>query len=115
MKPVRWINQAARVTQGFSRTHSGGHYLYIVLLQKVPDIPDGNALYVGETYLKPEKRFQNHKDGHKASRWVKKYGVQLLPNLYNHLIPLQREEAERLEYEIAEALKQEGIPVYGGH
>lgn len=71
MKKVWWINQAARVTQGFSRTHPGDHYLYIVLLQKVPDIPDGNALYVGETSLKPEKRFQNHKGGHKASRWVK--------------------------------------------
>jgi len=115
MTPLRWISEAYRVTHSFSRTHQGDHYLYIVLLEKVPETEDGNALYVGETSLKPEKRFENHKAGYKASKWVKKYGVQLLPNLYSHLIPLQREEAERLEYEIAEALKKRGIPVYGGH
>lgn len=115
MPPLQWINEAWMVTHSFSRKYPGDHYLYVVLLQKVPDILGGNALYVGETSLTPEKRFENHKTGHKASKWVRKYGVHLLPSLYNHLIPLQTEEAKRLEYEIAEALKKEGIPVYGGH
>lgn len=103
------------MTHSFSRTYPGDHYLYVVLLTRVKGIEDGNALYVGETSLKPEKRFEQHKSGYKSSRWVRKYGTRLLPNLYSHLIPLQREEAERLEHEIAEALKKEGIPVYGGH
>lgn len=115
MPPVRWISEAAKVTHSFSRTYTGNHYIYIVLLQKVPDSIDGNALYVGETSLKPEKRFENHKAGYKASKWVKKYGVQLLPNLYDHLIPLHRTGAKILECKIAEALKENNIPVYGGH
>ena len=68
MPSVRWISKAARVTHSFSRTHVGNHYVYIVLLQKVPDVIDGNALYVGETSLIPEKRFEYHKAGYKASR-----------------------------------------------
>ena len=115
MKPVKWINDAARITRGFSRSNPGDHYIYIVLLAKVKEENPGYALYVGETSLKPEKRFEQHKSGYKSSKWVRKYGIQLLPSLYSHLIPLQREEAERLEYEIAEALKKEGIPVFGGH
>ncbi len=115
MKRVKWINKAVQVTQNFSREYPGDHYLYIVLLNGVKGIEDGNALYVGQTSLKPERRFEQHKSGYKASRYVKKYGAQLLPRLYSHLIPLQRDEAERLEYKIAEALKKEGIPVYGGH
>lgn len=115
MKPVEWINKAVRITHGFSRLDTGDHYVYIILLAKVRGENPGYALYVGETSKKPEERFEQHKSGYKASKWVKNYGVQLLPNLYSHLIPLQREEAKRLEHEIAEALKKEEIPVYGGH
>ena len=70
---------------------------------------------MGKTIRKPEERFQQHKDGYKASRYVKKYGVSLLPDLFEHLNPMSAAEATELEVSIAEALKKAGIPTYGGH
>lgn len=115
MKPVQWINKATKVTHSFTSHTTGKHYVYIVLLSGVHGDQPGYALYVGETSKTPEERFKQHKSGYKASRHVKRYGDRLLPILYSHLIPLQREEAKRLEREITEALRNEGIPVFGGH
>ena len=115
MKSVPWMQKAIRVTHRFKSHTSGHYYLYIVLLSGVHGEQPGYALYVGQTAKTPEERFRQHKSGYKASRYVKRYGERLLPGLYSHLIPLQREEAQHLEYEIAEALKSEGIPVFGGH
>jgi predicted GIY-YIG superfamily endonuclease len=70
---------------------------------------------VGKTNRKTEERFQQHKDGYKASRYVKKYGVCLLPDLFEHLNPMSGAEATELEASIAEALKHAGVPTYGGH
>ncbi len=72
-------------------------------------------MYVGKTIHKPEVRFQQHKDGYKASKYVKKYGVRLLPELFEHLNPMSATEATELEVNIAEALKKAGVPTYGGH
>lgn len=47
--------------------------------------PSKPCLYVGMTGILPTVRFQNHKAGHKASRYVEKYGVKLLPEMYEHL------------------------------
>lgn len=115
MKPVKWLNKASEVTLGFSSNTKGEHYLYIVLLAGVRGDKPGYALYVGQSSRPPEERFHQHKSGYKASRHVKRYGEKLLPALYSHLIPCNREEVLRLEREIAEALRKEGIPVYGGH
>jgi hypothetical protein len=49
--------------------------------------PAKPALYVGMTGLPVDHRFENHKNGYKAARVVKKYGVRLLPDLYEHLNP----------------------------
>ena len=44
-------------------------------------------MYVGQTWHDPEVRFQQHKDGYKASRIVRKYGKRLLRKKYDHLNP----------------------------
>ena len=36
------------------------------------------VFYVGQTSLPACKRYENHRNGHKASRWVKKYGQRLI-------------------------------------
>ena len=117
--PIAWYQKAERVCKGFSaKTHKkpGVHNrIYIVLLKGVGKKRLGYALYVGKTIRKPEVRFQQHKDGYKASRYVKKYGVRLLPELFEHLNPMSAAEATELEVSIAEALKKAGIPTYGGH
>src|SRR5215475_2495425 len=92
-----------------------GHRLYVVLLK------DGRTtgrwgLYVGETSLDPDMRFDQHKTGYKASRYVNRFGIRLLPQLFAHFNPLRRWEAVELEPVLAEAFRAAGVPwVEGGH
>jgi hypothetical protein len=117
--PIPWYKKATRVCKGFSaKTHNKlgvKSKVYIILLKIVGKKRSGYALYVGKTNRTPEDRFQQHKDGYKASRYAKKYGVCLLPDLFEHLNPMSAGEATELEASIAEALKKAGVPTYGGH
>lgn len=86
--------------------------VYVVLLRKA----DGTVgFYVGQTAIDPEERFAQHKTGIRASRFVRKYGVHLLPELYARFNPMTRAEAEAKEREIADRLRREGCWVEGGH
>ena len=77
---------------------------------------DGKAgYYVGMTGLTPEQRLANHLKGIKAARIVTKFGVRLVPTLYEHLNPLSYEDALRLEGELASSLRKRGFQVFGGH
>lgn len=82
--------------------------IYVVLLEFAAD---DYGLYVGLTGLKPDERYLNHKAGHKASKWVRRYGIGLLPALYRHLNPLSYEHAAMAEVALAEALRATGIRV----
>jgi hypothetical protein len=117
--PIPWYRKADRVCKGFSaKTHNKPGVksrVYIVLLKVVSKKQSGYALYVGKTNRTPEERFHQHKDGYKASRYVKKYGIRLLPDLFEHLNPMSAAEATEFEVNIAEALKKAGVPTYGGH
>jgi predicted GIY-YIG superfamily endonuclease len=73
------------------------------------------CVYVGMTGLTPQERFKKHKSGYKASRYVKKYGIRLLPELYEELNPLSFEEAVIAEEGLARRLRAEGYMVVGGH
>ena len=73
------------------------------------------CVYVGMTGIDPIKRFKKHKDGYKASKYVKKYGVKLIPDLYKDLNPLTYDEAVIAEQGLARRLKKEGYTVVGGH
>ena len=55
--------------------------------------PKKPCVYVGMTGLTPEERFANHKAGTKAAWVVKRYGLRLLPELYEHLNPMPFEAA----------------------
>ena len=117
--PMSWYKEAERVCKSFSaKTHRKPGVqsrVYIVLLKDVHKKRPGYALYVGRTAHKPEVRFQQHKDRYKASKYVRKYGVRLMPELFEHLNPMSNAESIELEVTIAEALKKAGIPTYGGH
>ncbi len=102
------------------------HHVYVVLLdaavgkeRKVRALNPRRdkakpCVYVGMTGLPPIERFWNHKDGHKASYYVCKYGVKLLPELYEHLNPMPYEAACVMERELAEELREQGYTVVGG-
>ncbi len=74
------------------------------------------CVYVGQTVRTPEERFYQHRTGNKSSRWVKKYGLRLRPDLSEHLNPVRdRVTAEVVERTLAGNLAEEGYTVFGGH
>jgi hypothetical protein len=77
--------------------------------------PKKPCLYVGMTGLTPEERFSNHKEGIKDAALVKRYGVRLLPELFDHLNPMPYEAAAQMEKDLAEDLRRAGYTVTGGH
>jgi hypothetical protein len=77
--------------------------------------PKKPCIYVGMTGLTPEERFANHKAGTKAASVVKRYGLHLLPELYEHLNPMPYEAAVQMEQDLAEDLRRAGYTVVGGH
>jgi hypothetical protein len=103
------------------------YHVYVVLLEaavaKLRKVLAANprrdpakpCVYVGMSGLTPQERFANHKQGLKAARFVKRYGIRLLPELYEHLNPMPFEAAARMEADLAEDLRKEGYTVTGGH
>ena len=114
-----WMLRAQRAARRLRATTVGTkgahHALYVALLKD--DRSAGRwGLYVGETSLDPDVRFDQHKTGYKASRAVNRFGVRLLPELFEHFNPLRRWEAVELEPALAEAFRAAGVPwVEGGH
>lgn len=93
---------------------SDHHHVYVVYLRN----PRGDgkaAYYVGMTGLTPEQRFQNHKQGLKAARVVRRFGERLVPRLYAHLNPMPYAKAVQMEVALAASLRKRGYVVYGGH
>ncbi len=118
------VNQAVMAKAAPEKFH---HNVYVILLDakaaKHPSVlrvnPTRDAqkpcVYVGMSGLPPEHRFENHKHGYKAAWVVERYGVRLLPELYEHLNPMPYEAALQMELELAEDLRAEGYTVTGGH
>ena len=50
--------------------------------------PTKPSVYVGMTGLPVEQRFENHKNGQKSAWVVRKYGLRLMPELYEFLNPM---------------------------
>lgn len=74
--------------------------------------PDRPALYVGQTGLTPEERFQKHRSGVKANAFVRDHGVRLRPDLYEHLPAFPWRQAVEEEKRLAEALRAQGCAVW---
>jgi hypothetical protein len=70
------------------------------------------CVYVGATGLTPEKRFANHKSGHKANWHAQRYGQGLVPDLFAHLNPMTHQRALATEIALAEELRKEGFAVW---
>jgi len=119
MQKPEWMPEAARAARTLRATTvnraSARHSVYVVLLHdRTRQQPWG--LYVGQTSRDPDLRFDQHKAGYKASGPVRRFGVCLLPELTEHLNPLQQWESLDLEAALADTLRQAGIPwVEGGH
>jgi hypothetical protein len=70
------------------------------------------CIYVGMTGLDPDDRFDKHKAGIRAARYVTLYGERLLPELYACYNPMPYNAARDLEVELAIGLRDKGYGVW---
>jgi hypothetical protein len=70
------------------------------------------CVYVGMTGLDPDLRFDKHKAGIQANRFVQKFGLRLLPELYEVYNPMPYDGARDMEVELAIALRERGYGVW---
>jgi hypothetical protein len=102
------------------------HGVYIVELSKEvlnePRFRRANAtyrlgfpcVYVGMTGLSPDVRFDKHKAGIQSNKFVRLYGLRLLPQLYEVYNPMPYDGARDMEVELAIALRAKGYGVWQG-
>ena len=100
------------------------HHVYVVELsdrawnepsfrRANPDHQLGKPLvYVGMTGLDPDLRFDKHKAGIQANRFVRDYGLRLLPALYEVFNPMPYQAAREMEVELAIGLREQGYGVW---
>ena len=78
-----------------------------------PDYQLGKAfVYVGMTGLDPDVRFDKHKAGIQSNRYVRDFGLRLLPHLFEMYNPMPREGAAEMEVELAIALREAGYGMW---
>ena len=71
------------------------------------------CVYVGQSVRPPQKREKQHYEGHKSSWWVREFGIQLLPELFEIYNPLKtRAMAEKAERILTKHLRKEGYGVW---
>ncbi|MBA2964528.1 MULTISPECIES: hypothetical protein [Ramlibacter] len=71
-------------------------------------------VYVGMTGLDPDIRFDKHKAGIQANRFVQQWGVRLLPDLYERHNPMPYDDARLMEVEVGIQLRRLGWGVWQG-
>jgi len=111
--PVTWLAAARDVAARFVRKKPGRHHVYVVLLDGFVASGERYGLYVGETRRRPEERFKQHQSGGKLAARCHRKMRALLPSLFEHLNPLDREEARQLEVELVLAFESARMRVHG--
>lgn len=103
---------------------SDHHHVYVIALaadvqwepafrKANPDYIAGSpCVYVGMTGLDPDLRFDRHKAGIQANRFVLRYGLRLMPELYEVYNPMPYEAARDMEVELGIALREAGYGVW---
>ncbi len=78
-----------------------------------PDYVAGKpCVYVGMTGLDPDVRFDKHKAGIQSNRFVQRFGLHLLPQLYEDYNPMSYDDARDMEVELAIGLREAGYGVW---
>lgn len=106
------------------RRRRAHHHVYVVELhpdvlleakfrKNNPGYIDGKpCVYVGMTGLDPDVRFDKHKAGIQANRYVTQFGQRLLPEIFELYNPLTYDEARSLEVELGIDLRESGYGVW---
>jgi hypothetical protein len=72
------------------------------------------CVYVGMTGLDPDIRFDKHKAGIQSNRYVRRFGLRLMPELYEVYKPMPHEGARDIEVELAIGLREDGYGFWQG-
>jgi hypothetical protein len=115
MRHISWLPTAYEVAARFDATGKGRANIYLVLLDYADRRGDEHGLYVGMTQYTPAQRFDQHKAGIRAAGCVLKRGIEVLTGPTLHLQRIKRSEAARIEAELADAFRDAGLHVEGGH
>ncbi|HYM35103.1 MAG TPA: hypothetical protein VET48_06865, partial [Steroidobacteraceae bacterium] len=99
----------------FKASGRGKTNVYLILLDYSDSRSEPYGVYVGMSNYSPLVRFDQHKAGIHAAGSVLKRGIEPLMGPTMHLQKIKRAEAERIEEELAEALRAAGLFVQGGH
>ena len=75
-------------------------------------LPGKPCVYVGMTGLDPDVRFDKHKAGIQANRYVQRFGLRLLPEIYAAYNPMSYDAARDMEVELAIDLRDGGYGVW---
>jgi hypothetical protein len=114
MRYIEWLPTAYEMAMGFRSSAKGRSNIYLVLLD-YSDRRESYGVYVGMSKYRPAQRFDQHKAGIRAAGSVLKRGLEVLTGPTLHLQYIKRSEAERIEAQLAEILKDAGLRVEGGH
>jgi len=115
MRYIEWLPTLYEVTLGFRATRRGRYNLYLVLLDFADRNRGPHGVYVGMTHYTPGQRFDQHKAGIRAAGSVLRRGIEVLTGPTLHLQRIARAEALRIEAQLADALRDAGLLVEGGH
>jgi hypothetical protein len=116
--PMRYFDSLPtlyEVAVKFSATRRGRSNLYLVLLDFADRDRGPYGIYVGMTRYTPAQRFDQHKAGIHAAGSVLRRGLEVLTGPVLHLQGIARAEALRLEAQLADALRDAGLLIEGGH
>ena len=71
-------------------------------------------IYVGQTAKSAQERFEQHKAGHRASRWVRRHGLRLRRQLARGFSELYtKEQALAAEVALGDRLRRKGYASTG--
>ena len=70
------------------------------------------CVYVGMTGLDPDVRFDKHMAGIQSNSYVRRYGLRLLPDLYEGFNPMSYQDAVAREVEVGSDLRSAGFGVW---
>lgn len=115
MRYIEWLPTLYEVTLGFRATRRGRYNLYLVLLDFADRNRGPHGVYVGMSHYTPAQRFDQHKAGIHAAGSVLRRGIEVLTGPTLHLQRIARPEALRIEAQLADALRDAGLLVEGGH
>jgi hypothetical protein len=70
------------------------------------------CVYVGMTGLDPDVRFDNHKAGIRSNKYVNRFGLRLMTELFERLNPMPYKDAQYMEVDLGIRLRSQGYGVW---